>query len=111
MTIILVTEEESTRSENDSQTASRARTCDAPARDLGAPRYLIAAIADQLRRARAASSAGGGAGRDAGGDADLDAELILAAAAGLTQTLLVDASAAERADALLDRLLDRLVTT
>jgi TetR/AcrR family transcriptional regulator, transcriptional repressor of bet genes len=72
---------------------------------LGAPRYLIAAIADQLWRARAASSAGG----VEGGDADLDAELILAAAAGLTQTLLVDVSAAERAEALLDRLLDRLV--
>ncbi|WP_036961271.1 TetR/AcrR family transcriptional regulator [Promicromonospora kroppenstedtii] len=75
---------------------------------LGAPRYLIGAIAAQLQRARAASSAGGDGGVE-GGDTDLDAELILAAAAGLTQTLLVDASAAERADALLDRLLDRLV--
>ncbi|MFE7507012.1 TetR/AcrR family transcriptional regulator [Promicromonospora sp. NPDC057488] len=92
----------------DGGTGSGAAAADVGAEDtLGAPRYLITAIADQLRRARAgaASSADG----DESGDVDLDAELILAAAAGLTQTLLVDASAAERADALLDRLLDRLV--
>ncbi|MFD7023124.1 TetR/AcrR family transcriptional regulator [Promicromonospora sukumoe] len=68
---------------------------------LGAPRYLVTAIADQLRRA--------GSGGAADGAADLDAELIVAAASGLAQTLLVDASAGSRAHTLLDRLLDRLV--
>lgn len=102
---------------------------------LGAPRFLVRIIADQLRRSRTGGSPSGGSpsdvradgspsdDRDAGpptdapdagspsydqDDADLDAELILAAAAGLAQTLLVDPDAAERADALLDRLLDRM---
>lgn len=70
---------------------------------LGAPRFLVTTIAEQLRLARAAATP---AARRA---ADLDAELIVASAAGLTQTLLVDASAGGRADELLDRLLDRMV--
>ncbi|MFI8526585.1 TetR/AcrR family transcriptional regulator [Promicromonospora sukumoe] len=80
---------------------------------LGAPRYLVTAIADQLRRAGAGAAAGAGGAQSAGSPADsaadLDAELIVAAASGLAQTLVIDASAASRADALLDRLLDRLV--
>ncbi|GAA2235171.1 hypothetical protein GCM10010413_38600 [Promicromonospora sukumoe] len=92
---------------------------------LGAPRYLVTAIADQLRRAGAGAAASAGGAQSAGSPADdaagsatngaadsaadLDAELIVAAASGLAQTLLIDASAASRADALLDRLLDRLV--
>ncbi|MFI2366296.1 TetR/AcrR family transcriptional regulator [Promicromonospora sp. NPDC019610] len=81
---------------------------------LGAPRYLVAAIADQLRRARAGAApsddgAEHRAGQDGDRGADLDAELIVAAASGLAQTLLVDESAGERVEQLLDRLLDRLV--
>jgi TetR/AcrR family transcriptional repressor of bet genes len=70
---------------------------------LGAPRFLIEAIADQLRRVR------GDAAPLAGRAVELDAELIVAATSGLAQTLLVDDSAEKRADELLDRLLDRLV--
>ncbi|MFI6424542.1 TetR/AcrR family transcriptional regulator [Promicromonospora sp. NPDC050880] len=69
---------------------------------LGAPRFLVRTIAEQLRRIRP----GGPASPE--DTADLDAELIVAATAGLAQTLLVDPNAAERADALLDRLLDRM---
>ncbi|MFD6445502.1 TetR/AcrR family transcriptional regulator [Promicromonospora sp. NPDC060204] len=79
---------------------------------LGAPRYLITAIADQLRRARAGATAPDRAADqdvDPDPDAELDAELIVAAASGLAQTLLVDETASARADRLLDRLLDRLV--
>jgi AcrR family transcriptional regulator len=80
---------------------------------LGAPRFLVTTIAGQLRRARgdAAPSAGDTAGLDTAGldTAGLDAELIVAGASGLAQTLLVDGAAAERVDALLDRLLDRMV--
>ncbi|MFD7310780.1 TetR/AcrR family transcriptional regulator [Promicromonospora sp. NPDC059942] len=83
---------------------------------LGAPRYLITAIADQLRRARAgAAPSEHDADRTtdlddtALDDAELDAELIVAAASGLAQTLLVDETAGARAEQLLDRLLDRLV--
>lgn len=72
---------------------------------LGAPRFLARTIADQLRRVR------GGAPSAAGpdGPADLDAELIVAGASGLAQTLLVDDGAGQRVEALLDRLLDRMV--
>ncbi|WP_369375142.1 TetR/AcrR family transcriptional regulator [Promicromonospora sp. Populi] len=70
---------------------------------LGAPRFLVTTIAEQLRRTRA------GAAPAARRAADLDAELIVASAAGLTQLLLVDIRAAGRADQLLDRLLDRMV--
>jgi AcrR family transcriptional regulator len=70
---------------------------------LGAPRYLIRTIAEQLRRVR------GDAATSAGHVAELDAELIVAATSGLAQTLLVDESAGGRADALIDRLLDRMV--
>lgn len=75
---------------------------------LGAPRFLVTTIAEQLRRARegAPSPAADAAEPDA---ADLDAELIVAATSGLAQTLLVDESAGGRADELLDRLLDRMV--
>ncbi|WP_423463431.1 TetR/AcrR family transcriptional regulator [Promicromonospora sp. MS192] len=69
---------------------------------LSAPRFLVRTIAEQLRRIRP----GGPASPE--DTADLDAELIVAATAGLAQTLLVDPNAAERADALLDRLLDRM---
>ena len=70
---------------------------------LGAPRFLITTIAEQLRRVR------GDAASSAGHVAELDAELIVAATSGLAQTLLVDDSAEKRADELLDRLLDRMV--
>lgn len=70
---------------------------------LGAPRFLVRTIAEQLRRLRA------GAASSADRAADLDAELIVALAGGLAQTLLVDKGAEERADELLDRLLDRMV--
>ncbi|WP_454859059.1 TetR/AcrR family transcriptional regulator [Promicromonospora soli] len=70
---------------------------------LGPPRFLVETIAEHLRRAR------GDAAPSAGRMAELDAELIVAAASGLAQTLLVDDSAGKRADELLDRLLDRMV--
>jgi AcrR family transcriptional regulator len=70
---------------------------------LGAPRFLVETITEQLRRAR------GDASSSAGRAAELDAELIVAAVSGLAQTLLVDDSAEKRADELLDRLLDRMV--
>lgn len=70
---------------------------------LGAPRFLITTIAEQLRRVR------GDVASSAEYVAELDAELIVAAASGLAQTLLVDDTAEKRADELLDRLLDRMV--
>ncbi|PUB24461.1 TetR family transcriptional regulator [Promicromonospora sp. AC04] len=70
---------------------------------LGAPQFLIKTIAEQLRRVRTGATA------SARRAADLDAELIVASAAGLSQTLLVDIGAEDRADNLLDRLLDRMV--
>ena len=73
---------------------------------LGAPRFLITTIAEQLRRHRRVSA---DTPPSAGRAADLDAELIVAGVAGLAQTLLVDKSARERADDLLERLLDRMV--
>jgi AcrR family transcriptional regulator len=68
---------------------------------LGAPRFLVRVIAEQLRRAR-----GGAADQQT---AELDAELIVAGTSGLVQTLLVDDGAQGRVGELLDRLLDRMV--
>jgi AcrR family transcriptional regulator len=68
---------------------------------LGAPRFLVRVIAEQLRRAR-----GGAADQQT---AELDAELIVAGTSGLVQTLLVDDGAEGRVGELLDRLLDRMV--
>jgi TetR/AcrR family transcriptional repressor of bet genes len=70
---------------------------------LGAPRFLVRAIAEQLYRIR------GAAGPSAGRDAELDAELIVTGTSGLAQLLLVDDAAEARVAELLDRLLDRLV--
>lgn len=70
---------------------------------LGAPRFLVRAIAEQLHRVR------GAAGPPAGRDAELDAELIVTGTSGLAQLLLVDDAAEARVAELLDRLLDRLV--
>jgi AcrR family transcriptional regulator len=70
---------------------------------LGAPRFLVRAIAEQLHRVR------GDATPSAGRTAELDAELIVAGTSGLAQTLLVDDGAEARVVELLDRLLDRLV--
>jgi TetR/AcrR family transcriptional regulator, transcriptional repressor of bet genes len=74
---------------------------------LGAPRFLVEMIAEQLHRVR--GHAAPSAGEAAGHTAELDAELIVAAASGLAQTLLVDDGAKDRAEELLDRLLDRMV--
>jgi AcrR family transcriptional regulator len=68
---------------------------------LGAPRFLVRVIAEQLRRAR-----GDAADQRT---AELDAELIVAGTSGLVQTLLVDDGAEGRVGELLDRLLDRMV--
>jgi AcrR family transcriptional regulator len=68
---------------------------------LGAPRFLVRVIAEQLRRAR-----GDAADQRT---AELDAELIVAGTSGLVQTLLVDDGAQGRVGELLDRLLDRMV--
>jgi AcrR family transcriptional regulator len=70
---------------------------------LGAPRFLVRTIAEQLRRVR------GDAAEPSGRAADLDAELIVAGTSGLVQTLLVDDGAEGRVGELLDRLLDRMV--
>jgi AcrR family transcriptional regulator len=70
---------------------------------LGAPRFLVRTIAEQLRRFR------GDPAEAAGRAADLDAELIVAGTSGLAQTLLVDDGVEGRVGELLDRLLDRLV--
>jgi TetR/AcrR family transcriptional repressor of bet genes len=70
---------------------------------LGAPRFLVRAIAEQLHRVR------GDATPPAGRAAELDAELIVVGTSGLAQLLLVDDAAGERVAELLDRLLDRLV--
>ncbi|MFC4628709.1 TetR/AcrR family transcriptional regulator [Promicromonospora alba] len=70
---------------------------------LGAPRFLVRAIAEQLHRVR------GDATPSAGRTAELDAELIVVGTSGLAQLLLVDDAAGERVAELLDRLLDRLV--
>lgn len=66
---------------------------------LGAPRFLVRTVAEQLRRVRG----------DAAPSAELDAELIVVGTSGLAQTLLVDDDAGPRVAELLDRLLDRLV--
>ncbi|MDR7384497.1 TetR/AcrR family transcriptional regulator [Promicromonospora iranensis] len=68
---------------------------------MGAPRFLVRTIAEQLRRAR-----GDAADQRT---AELDAELMVAGTSGLAQTLLVDDGAEARVGALLDRLLDRMV--
>ena len=73
---------------------------------LGAPRFLVGAVTEQLLRARGDTAA---ADRAAGRAAELDAELIVAGTSGLAQTLLVDDAAGPRVAELLDRLLDRLV--
>ena len=70
---------------------------------LGAPQFLVRTIAEQLGRVR------GDAAPLAGLDSELDSELIVAATSGLAQTLLVDDTAGQRADELLDRLLDRMI--
>ncbi|MEV0950772.1 TetR/AcrR family transcriptional regulator [Promicromonospora sp. NPDC050249] len=70
---------------------------------LGAPRFLVRAIAEQLHRVR------GDAAPSAGRAAELDAELIVTGTSGLAQLLLVDDAAEARVAELLDRLLDRLV--
>lgn len=70
---------------------------------LGAPRFLVGTIAEQLRRVR------GDTAPSALRAAELDAELIVTSAGGLAQTLLVDDSAEKRVGELLDRLLERLV--
>lgn len=74
---------------------------------LGAPRFLVRAIAEQLHRVRGGATPS--AGRAAELDAELDAELIVTATSGLAQLLLVDVAAEARVAELLDRLLDRLV--
>jgi TetR/AcrR family transcriptional repressor of bet genes len=70
---------------------------------LGAPRFLVRAIAEQLHRVRGDATPPGGRA------AELDAELIVVGTSGLAQLLLVDDAAGERVAELLDRLLDRLV--
>lgn len=70
---------------------------------LGAPRFLVRTIAEQLRRLR--GDAPGVSGRAV----ELDAELMVAGTSGLAQTLLVDDGAEGRVGELLDRLLDRMV--
>lgn len=65
-----------------------------PESTLGAPRLLTDAIAAQVERA------GGPA------DAHLTAEVVVAAAGGLAQSMVADPRTAERADQLLDRLLE-----
>lgn len=64
----------------------------------GAPRFLTDTIAAELRRL--------GDGDEA---ADLDARLVVAAAAGLAQQMLVDPEVTDRADLLLDHLLQRFL--
>ncbi|MEU4386136.1 TetR/AcrR family transcriptional regulator [Promicromonospora sp. NPDC023805] len=70
---------------------------------LGAPRFLVRAIAEQLHRVREDATP------SAERAAELDAELIVAGTSGLVQTLLVDDGAEARVVELLDRLLDRMV--
>jgi TetR/AcrR family transcriptional repressor of bet genes len=70
---------------------------------LGAPRFLVQAVAEQLHRVR------GDAAPSAARAAELDAELIVTGTSGLAQLLLVDDAAEARVAELLDRLLDRLV--
>ncbi|MGI5187532.1 TetR/AcrR family transcriptional regulator [Promicromonospora sp. CA-289599] len=70
---------------------------------LGAPRFLVRAVAEQLHRVR------GDAAPSAARAAELDAELMVTGTSGLAQSLLVDDGAEARVAELLDRLLDRLV--
>ncbi|GAA1871283.1 TetR/AcrR family transcriptional regulator [Myceligenerans crystallogenes] len=73
----------------------------AAADTIGAPRVIVDLVAGQLRRIEGASRGTS--------SADDDAWLLVLAAAGLAQAMLVDPPTAERAGDLLDRLLDRFV--
>ncbi|WP_433594143.1 TetR/AcrR family transcriptional regulator [Nocardia sp. CA-145437] len=68
---------------------------------MGAPRYLVTVITDQLLRVRGAES-------DTH-TAELDAEIIVGGVSSITQFVLAGGATRERAVELLDRLLDRML--
>lgn len=75
---------------------------------VGAPRALVEIVAAQLRRADAGARPGADAEvPDSEPTTTNDAWLLVLAAAGLTQAMLVDPEVVSRADDLLDRLIDR----
>jgi len=78
------------------------RSPDVPTDDSdGASQYLVDVMRQTIARSRA--------GSPEQEHADIDARLIVAAAAGLAQTMLVDAAIARRAEEHIDRLLDRML--
>ena len=75
---------------------------DAPAAESDdASQFLVDIVRQNIARSRS--------GTPAQGTAELDARLIVAAAAGLAQTMLVDPAVARRGDEHVDRLLDRML--
>lgn len=78
------------------------RSPDVPTDDPdGASQYLVEVVSQTIARSRT--------GSPEQEHADIDARLIVAAAAGLAQTMLVDSAIARRADEHIDRLLDRML--
>ncbi|ACQ80932.1 transcriptional regulator, TetR family [Beutenbergia cavernae DSM 12333] len=71
---------------------------------LGAPRALVDLVAGQVRRARSTAS-----GSAEATDAETDAWIVVLAASGLTQAMLIDAGFAADADTLVDRILNRFL--